>query len=74
MAGKWVELLKEIAPHVNRVALLLNPATAPFAELYLNPFKSAAAALGVEVIPRVFMTRPNWDPSLPCTRVSRLVA
>jgi putative tryptophan/tyrosine transport system substrate-binding protein len=50
MAGKWVELLKEIAPHVNRVALLFNPATAPFAEMYLNPFKAAAAALGVEVI------------------------
>jgi putative ABC transport system substrate-binding protein len=50
MAGKWVELLKEIAPHVNRVALLFNPTTAPFAELYLNPFKAAAAALGVEVI------------------------
>jgi putative tryptophan/tyrosine transport system substrate-binding protein len=25
--GKWVELLKEIAPHTERVALLSNPAT-----------------------------------------------
>ena len=29
MAGKWLELLKEIAPRVNRVAFLFNPATAP---------------------------------------------
>ena len=29
MAGKWLELLKEIAPRVARVALLFNPATAP---------------------------------------------
>src|SRR5262245_4298457 len=29
MAGKWLELLKEIAPRVNRVVLLFNPATAP---------------------------------------------
>jgi ABC-type uncharacterized transport system substrate-binding protein len=50
MAGKWLELLKEIAPRVNRVALLFNPATATFAEYYLNPFKAAAASLGVEAI------------------------
>jgi putative tryptophan/tyrosine transport system substrate-binding protein len=28
MAGKWLELLKEIAPHTARVAFLFNPATA----------------------------------------------
>ena len=27
MAGKWLELLKEIAPHATRVAFLFNPAT-----------------------------------------------
>ena len=32
MAGKWLELLKEIAPRVNRVAFLFNPATATYAE------------------------------------------
>jgi putative ABC transport system substrate-binding protein len=37
LAGKWLELLKEIAPRVNRVAFLFNPATAPYAEIYLNP-------------------------------------
>jgi ABC-type uncharacterized transport system substrate-binding protein len=50
MAGKWLELLKEIAPRVNRVAFLFNPATAPYAEIYLNPFKAAAASFGVEAI------------------------
>jgi ABC-type uncharacterized transport system substrate-binding protein len=29
MASKWLELLKEIAPRVARVAFLFNPATAP---------------------------------------------
>ena len=37
MAGKWPELLKEIAPRGNRVAILFNPATAPYAEYFLNP-------------------------------------
>lgn len=50
LGGKWVELLKEIAPRVARVAFLFNPATATYAEYYLNPFKAAALSLGVEAI------------------------
>jgi ABC-type uncharacterized transport system substrate-binding protein len=48
MAGKWIEMLKEIAPPVARVALLFNPATAPYAENWLNPFKAAAASFGIQ--------------------------
>jgi putative ABC transport system substrate-binding protein len=48
MAGKWLELLKEIAPRVSRVAFLFNPATATYAEYYLKPFKAVAASLAVE--------------------------
>jgi putative ABC transport system substrate-binding protein len=50
MSGKWLELLKEIAPGVARVALLFNPVTATFAEYWINPFKTAAASLGLEAI------------------------
>jgi putative tryptophan/tyrosine transport system substrate-binding protein len=50
MAGKWVELLKEIAPGVARIAFLFNPATAPYAEAYLSPFKAAAASFILEAI------------------------
>jgi putative tryptophan/tyrosine transport system substrate-binding protein len=45
---EWLDLLKEIAPRVARVALLLNPA--PYAEAFLNPFKAAAASFAVEAI------------------------
>jgi putative tryptophan/tyrosine transport system substrate-binding protein len=48
MGGKWLELLKEIAPRVGRVAFVFNPATATYAEYYLHPFKAAAASLAVE--------------------------
>jgi putative tryptophan/tyrosine transport system substrate-binding protein len=50
MSGKWLELLREIAPGIAKVALLFNPATAPFFEYWLNPFKAAAAAFGLEAI------------------------
>jgi len=51
MAGKWLELLKEIAPRVTRGAFLFNPATAPYAEYYLRPFKIAGHSFAVEAIP-----------------------
>jgi ABC-type uncharacterized transport system substrate-binding protein len=50
MAGKWLELLKEIAPHATRVAFLFNPATATYFEYWLNPFKAAAVSFAVEAI------------------------
>jgi putative ABC transport system substrate-binding protein len=50
MAGKWLELLKEIAPSVARVAFLFNPVTATYFEYWLNPFKAAAVSFAVEAI------------------------
>ena len=50
IAGKWLELLKEIAPRVNRVAFLFNPTTAAYFEFYIAPFKAAVASFGVEAI------------------------
>jgi putative tryptophan/tyrosine transport system substrate-binding protein len=50
MPGKWLELLREIAPRVTRVALLFNPVTAPYAEFFLNPLKVAAQSSGVEAV------------------------
>jgi putative ABC transport system substrate-binding protein len=50
MAGKWVELLKEIAPRVARIAMLFNPLSATYADYWLNPFKAAAPSFSVEAI------------------------
>jgi putative tryptophan/tyrosine transport system substrate-binding protein len=50
IAGKWLELLKEITPRVASVAFLFNPATASYAEYYLTPFKAAAPSFAVEAI------------------------
>ena len=61
MAGKWLELLKEIAPHVNRVAFLFNPVTATYAEVYLGPFKAAAASFAVEAIAAPVRDKPELE-------------
>ena len=43
MAGKWLELLTEIAPGVRRVAAIFNPDTAPGGGQYVLPVLEAAA-------------------------------
>jgi putative ABC transport system substrate-binding protein len=48
LGGKWVELLKEIAPQLTHAGLMFNPETAPFASVYLHPFETAARAHGIE--------------------------
>jgi putative tryptophan/tyrosine transport system substrate-binding protein len=49
MGGKWVELLKEIAPRTVRVALLFNPATVVPLKIYMPSIQAAASSFAVEV-------------------------
>jgi putative ABC transport system substrate-binding protein len=49
MIGKWMELLKEIAPGVRRMTLMFNPQTAPYYPVFLREFGSAPASLAVEL-------------------------
>ncbi len=49
MAGKWLGMLTQITPPVARVAVLYNPATAPFAGLMLRVIEDAAPPLAVAV-------------------------
>jgi putative ABC transport system substrate-binding protein len=51
MGGKWLELLKDVAPSAARVAVIYNPSTAPGGGAYfLAPIKAAAPSLGFELI------------------------
>jgi ABC-type uncharacterized transport system substrate-binding protein len=50
IVSKWLSMLKEIAPRMQRVALVANPATSPY-DYFLSGTKAAAAALKVEVLP-----------------------
>ena len=49
VGGKWMELLKAIAPRTARVGLLFNPATAVVPKLFISSIQAAASPLAVEV-------------------------
>ncbi len=88
IAGKWLGLLKEIAPGVSRAGLMYNPATATYFDYYLKPFEAAAKAAGVTPvalqvsnaadISQAFATRERDDGivlmSDPFLTVNRTVA
>jgi putative ABC transport system substrate-binding protein len=42
IGSKWLEMLKVVAPHVTRVALVFSPRTAPFADMFWGPIEAAA--------------------------------
>jgi putative ABC transport system substrate-binding protein len=50
LAAKWVELLKEIAPRLTRVAVLRDPSV-PAGSAPFGAVQAAAPSFGVEVIP-----------------------
>ena len=51
LAGKWVEMLREVVPSMTRVGFLFNPRTAPEnGSYYMSTFQEAARALAVEPV------------------------
>jgi putative tryptophan/tyrosine transport system substrate-binding protein len=54
LGGKWLELLKQAAPQLKRVAVEFNPELAPSAPRYLGSIEPAARTLSVHVIRLAF--------------------
>jgi|RhiMethySRZTD1v2_1073278.scaffolds.fasta_scaffold79270_2 ABC-type uncharacterized transport system substrate-binding protein len=48
MGGKWLEILKGLAPDVQRVAVIFNEAVTPIAQSFCSSVEETAKALGVE--------------------------
>jgi len=49
IGGKWLELLKEIAPNTSRALVIFNPKTAPQSYYYLKSLQTSAATLGLTI-------------------------
>ena len=75
--GKWVAMLKEMAPRLKRVAFVANPKTAPY-DYFLRAAQAAALSLAVKLEPSpvatmadikhaidTFATAPNGGLLLP---------
>jgi len=51
LGGKWLGLLKEIAPGIKRAGIMFNPDTAPTGgNVFLGPFEAAARLLTIEPV------------------------
>jgi putative ABC transport system substrate-binding protein len=83
LGGKWVELLKEIAPRTVRVALLFNPATTVPIQYFMPSIQTAASSFAVQVsaapvhandeIEGVIaaQARSRWRPHRDARRIQR---
>ena len=66
LGGKWIEILKEVAPGIARVGLLFNPQTAPHFDYYQQAFEAAArsargrAVRGCRSLRRGHRTARGW--------------
>jgi putative tryptophan/tyrosine transport system substrate-binding protein len=50
ISGKWLEILKEIAPSTTRVTFIYNPEVEPFGTNFLQTIQDAAPAFAIESI------------------------
>jgi putative ABC transport system substrate-binding protein len=49
MVGKWISLLGDVKPNLSRVALMFNPDSVPYFDVYLRSFKALPQQTSVEV-------------------------
>ena len=49
IVGKWINLLGDVMPNLSHVALMFNPDTAPYYDVYLRSFKASPRQTSVEV-------------------------
>jgi putative tryptophan/tyrosine transport system substrate-binding protein len=65
MGGKWLEILKEIAPEVARVALPFNPQTSPGGgSFYSRQIEAAAATFAMQPIPMPLRNATEIEPAI----------
>jgi ABC-type uncharacterized transport system substrate-binding protein len=51
VSGKWLAMLKEIAPRLERAAFVVNPKTAPYFNYYLRAAETLSPSLGIKLVP-----------------------
>jgi len=60
MGGKWLQLLKDLSPSTERVAILFNPNTMPFA-LFVRSIEAAAPSFALQLQPSPFQNTDDVE-------------
>ena len=63
ITGKWLAMLKEIAPQLTRVALIANPKTTAY-DYFLRLAKAIAPSLAIELVPNPVATAADIERAI----------
>ena len=64
IAGKWADLLKQMVPSIERIAVIFNPQTSPPSKLYLSAIEAAAPSVGVEAMAAPVLSTAELEATL----------
>jgi putative ABC transport system substrate-binding protein len=64
VGGKWVDLLKEIAPSLSRVAVMFNPDTSPQSKFFMRSVETAGPSHGIQAIATPVRTTTDIETAL----------
>jgi putative ABC transport system substrate-binding protein len=64
IGGKWLDLLKEIAPGLARVAVMFDPDTSPQSKFFLREIEATAPSHGVRATAVPVRTTADIEPAL----------
>jgi putative tryptophan/tyrosine transport system substrate-binding protein len=64
VTGKWLAMLKEIAPRLERAAFVVNPKTAPFYNYYLRAAESLSRSLGIKLVPSLVESAADFERTI----------
>jgi putative ABC transport system substrate-binding protein len=65
MVGKWLEMLKAVSPDMVRAALMFNPNTSPYYDVYLRSFEAIPRSIAVEVTATPVRNTAEIEEALP---------
>jgi putative ABC transport system substrate-binding protein len=64
IGGKWLGLLKEVAPSLARVAVMFNPDTSPQSKFFMRSIEAAAHSLDVQAVAMAVRATDDIEPAL----------
>jgi len=64
LGGKWLDLLKQIAPGLQRVEVMFNPDVALYAKFFMPVIETAAQSLGLQAIAAPIRAAADIEPAL----------